>query len=258
MADGNTQRKCVKSDETLFAIIESLLEHQEVGVTELAEAQGLSKSTVYKHLNTLKRYGFVHKNEGRYRLGLKFLTLGGRVRDRNSLYRLARSKVQELAKETDQMVSFIIRDGTHGVFVLIRNDRYGLRTTVPLGTRYYLHQNGGGKAILANLPDEGLEAFIEETGLPAKTHNTITKKEAFRDEIKTIREQGYSISNEERVEGVQSVAVPVESPNSTDMGALTLASPVGHLSEDHIHTQYADTLMEAARELELQAKYNSG
>lgn len=247
----------VKSDQTVFAIIEYIHREGDAGVTELADSLGLAKSSVHKHLKTLAHHDYVVNDGGRYRLGLKFLTLGGRIRDGSELCQFARASVTELAEETNQMVSFILRDGSHGVAVFVRNDRYGLRKQVPLGNRFPLYQNGAGKSILAALPDDELEGVIERTTLEAKTPNTITSVDVLRREIEEIRDRGYATSTEERVEGVQSVASAVEDRSGGTIGSLSIAGPADRLTEERLHAGYADAVMEAANELELRIRYST-
>ncbi|WP_226007023.1 IclR family transcriptional regulator [Natrinema salinisoli] len=245
----------VKSDQTVFAIIEAIHRAEEIGVTELATTLDMSKSAVHKHLKTLEKHGYVVNKDGRYRLGLKLLTLGGHLRDQDKFCRAVRSVIDELADESDQMVSFILRDGVHGVFVFIENDRYGLRKPVPLGNRYPIHQNAAGKAILAKLPDETIDRIIAETGLPGETENTITEADELRSDIELIRDQGYATSTGERLEGIQSIAAAIESPDTDQIGAISITGPAEHFTQEHVHNGYAEMVMEATNELELRMRY---
>lgn len=255
MAAETGSTRYVKSDQTVFAIIEEIHRREEAGVTELATELDLSKSSVHKHLKTLEDHGYVINNNGKYRLGLKLLTLGGHIRDRDKFCRAVRSAIDDLAEESDQMVSFILRDGLHGVFVFIENDRYGLSKPVPLGNRYIIHQNAAGKAILAKLPDETVVEIIDETGLPRETDNTITTADDLWADIEEIRNQGYATSTGERIEGTQSIASAVKSPNTDHIGAISITGPVDHLTQDRFHTRYAEMAMEVTNELDLRLRY---
>ena len=66
-----------------------------------------------------------------------------------------------------------------------------------------------GKALLAQLPDDEIERIVERHGLPAATENTITEVEPLLEEIERVREQGYSIEDEEHHDGIQAIGVPV-------------------------------------------------
>jgi len=126
---------------TAFAIIEKLQEEGGCGVTEIAEAMSLPKSTVHNYLQTLVKEGYVRNVDGEYRLGFKFLKYGGTVRDRSRIYTYARPKVKELADNIGEMVTLSTREENRGVFLYRANDRYNLREEIPMGTRFYLHQN---------------------------------------------------------------------------------------------------------------------
>lgn len=245
----------VKSTETAFRIVERLSENDEMGVTELATELELSKSAVHKHLQTLTSRNYVSNEDGRYRLGFKFLTLGGQIRDRDPICQHVRPVVEKAADRTDRNTAFVIREGSHGVFVSVSNDRYGLRKAVPLGNRYPLHQNASGKAILSTLSDDAVERIVEETGLPEETPNTVTDRATLFDELDCIRDRGYATSEAERIDGVQSVAAAVDARQSGRVGALTLAGPKNDRMKRKIEAEYADIVVEMANELELQILY---
>jgi DNA-binding IclR family transcriptional regulator len=245
----------IKSDQTLFSIIEFFQQNRTAGVTELAEALNMSKSTIHKHLKTLNQAGYVSKNEEEYKLSFKFLTIGGNVRDKNSLCNHVQSSIKNIVTETDHVVSFTFREGAYGVFVFIRNDNYGIYKILPLGNRFRLHQNGSGKAILAELDDEEINEYIDQVGLPAATSNTITDGPELWEEIRKVQEQGYATSSEERIEGAQSVAAAVKNHNSGNIGAITIGGPADDMTQERIHTDYAETLIKEANDLELKMRF---
>ncbi|MFC6734126.1 helix-turn-helix domain-containing protein [Haladaptatus sp. GCM10025893] len=95
----NEARNPVKGVQTSLDIIDALQEHDRVGVTALANELGISKGTVHCHLATLRQNGYVVKDAGKYRLGLRFIDVAHRVRDRHALYDLVTDEVDELAKK---------------------------------------------------------------------------------------------------------------------------------------------------------------
>ncbi|WP_331234840.1 IclR family transcriptional regulator [Natronorarus salvus] len=253
MVRENRSNDIVKSDETLFAIIEILQHHDQAGVTMLANSLGMAKSSVHKHLKTLEKNGYVINKSGKYQLGFKLLSIGGAIRDSDRFCNLARESVQKLVEDTNQMVIFSYREGLDGVVVFVRNDRYGLRNEVPLGNRFSLHMNAAGKAILAKLADPEIEEFLRKIDLIPATPNTITSKNELWDEIERVREKGYAISKEERVKGVQSIAGAVESGG--EVGAISISLPADYSTTAQIHTRFSEIIVETANELELRARY---
>lgn len=255
MSSNGDTKSTVKSNETLFQIVELLGDHDELGVTEIAEQVEMSKSAVYKHLHTLHAHGYVENYCGRYRLGFKFLTLGGKARAHNPVCRYARQVVHDLSTETQKNTSFIVKDGDYGVIACISEDRYGLRRTVPLGDRYPLHQNAAGKAMLASLPDDEVEAILSRVELDDRTENTITDREQLFEELDTIREQGYATSESERIQGVQAIAAVVSDSVADTVGAISLAGAAHKLMKRQIEDRYADVVLEKANEIELRLQY---
>jgi DNA-binding IclR family transcriptional regulator len=126
---------------------------------------------------------------------------------------------------------------------------------LPLGNRFRLHQNASGKAILAQLDDQSVDKFIKEVDLTAATPNTITNESNLRNEIENVQEQGYATSVEERVEGAQSVAVAIENHNSGNIGAVCISAPADDITQERIHTEYAEMLIKEASDLELRMRF---
>ena len=61
----------VKTAQTTFRVLDEVTAREQVGVTELASALGLSKSAVHRHLATLVAEGRLEKHDGEYRRSLR-------------------------------------------------------------------------------------------------------------------------------------------------------------------------------------------
>lgn len=249
-------RGTVKSDRTLLRIISALQDHGSVGVTRLATELDVSKATVHKHLKTLNKTGYVHNDDGEYRLGLKFLEHGGYVRDNTRIYSVGREYVMDLSEETGEMVILAIKEFDIGTFVFRSKDPFGLIQTVPIGQRFLLHQNAAGKAILAELPDEEVERIIDESNLAASTENTITDRSMLFDQLDEIREQGYSMNLGEKSEGVWAVGAAVRDPHLDKIGAMSITVPESVTSKQKLTGEYSDALIETVGALNLRLRHD--
>ncbi|HAM4413483.1 TPA: helix-turn-helix domain-containing protein [Escherichia coli] len=79
-ADLDKQPDSVSSVLKVFGILQALGEEREIGITELSQRVMMSKSTVYRFLQTMKTLGYVAQ-EGeseKYSLTLKLFELGDR------------------------------------------------------------------------------------------------------------------------------------------------------------------------------------
>lgn len=245
----------VQSVQHLFEILDVLQEQEGAGVTEIAEQVDMARGSVHKHLKTLKHHDYIRQGtEREYRLGFKFLTRGGYVRDQSDLCRRARPLTQKLAERTDEPANFIIKDGAYGYFAYSVNDQYGLRGDVNIGEQFQLHQTAAGKAILSVLSDEVVRSIYNGLELKQRTENTIADPDALFEELDTIRERGYALNQEEFHDGVIGVGAPVQHADTDAIGAFSVAGPVTQI-EEITGQEYINAVVELANRLELQTQY---
>jgi DNA-binding IclR family transcriptional regulator len=219
---GNT----IQALERAVDIVSALQEQESLTLTELSKLLDLPTSTAHVYLKTLEQEGFVVCEDGHYRNGLKFLEYGGHVRKRYELYSVARQVMIEIALHTGERVGLGVEENGERVMIAIEDGTNAVSDNVPIGEFTEMHWTGLGKCILAHLPEERREAIIERSDLPRATDNTITDPAALRAELATIREQGYTIEDEERREGIRGVDVPILTPDGEIIGAIGLTGPV--------------------------------
>lgn len=248
-------KNTIKSDVTLFRIVDGIRELGGAGVTELADHTGMTKGTVHKHLATLEELGLVESEDSDYQLGIEFLKYGGYVRYNSNLSRLAQPKVKELASNIGEQIAFSLKNRDKAIFVFRENYQYGLQEEIKVGESTFLHQNAAGKAILSQLSDENIERIIDRTGLPEATENTITDSEELHRDIAETRERGYSINVEERHEGICAIATAVHDEDDDELGAISIAGPAHRFKRDELVNRYADVLLETRDEIAVEVKY---
>ena len=245
----------VKAAETMFDVITGIRELDGARVTELADELGLAKSTVHRHLTTLERNHYVVKEGVEYHLGLRFLGLGEYTRERNPVYPLARTLVDQIAAETEERALFMIEEHGLAVYLYRGLGSHAVRTNSRVGTRRHLHTIAGGKAILAHLPAERVDQIVEEWGLPADTPETITQRRDLETELDRVRERGVAFNREECIVGLKAVAAPVLGPDGEIMGALSVSGPAHRMKGEWFESEIPDLLLGSTNELELNLEY---
>ncbi|SEH42770.1 DNA-binding transcriptional regulator, IclR family [Halopenitus malekzadehii] len=246
-SDGST----IGSIDTSFAIVTALQDLDGAGVTELADATGLSKSSVHKHLRSLAKHDFVTKDGDEYALGLRYLDLGAHVRSRIPGSAQIKHKLRELADETGESAQFAVEERGHAVVVYREVSHGGVYSRGRVGRRFHPHQTAAGKAILARRSDQWIAELIDRRGLPAATPHTITDREELFEEIRATRERGVALNSEESTEGLRAVAVPVTDPDGDVLGAFAVAGPTHRISGDRFETDIPDLLRSVVNEFEL-------
>jgi DNA-binding IclR family transcriptional regulator len=244
----------MKTVATSWEIIHTLEKLRGAGVTELADHLDMPKGTVYTHLATLKEQKYVVKQDGKYHLGLHFLSLGEFVKRNDILFRAGRSEVERVAEETDEYVHLVTEE--HGELIYLHE----ARGQNAVGEKYfekkmeqpgYLHSSAYGKAILAYLPEVRVEEIIEGSGLPQRTEKTITSRDELFDELETIREQGYAQNDEEEIFGTRAVGAPILDENETVIGAVSITMPTSRMQGDDFHEGVPDLVTSAANVIEI-------
>lgn len=244
----------VKSTETSMEIIEYLAHNGEGRITQIADDLGIAKSTVHRHLHTLRNHRLIDKEGDLYHLGLGFLKLGELSRSRKDAYREAGKTVQKLAETTGERAQFVVEEQGYGVYLHGACGDKGVKTNPRLGKRLPLHATSTGKAILAHLPAHYVDQVIEE-GLEKVTKHTITDKDRLREELEQIRDRGYSINNQENIIGLRALGVPVKRPNGTLIGALSVSGPVQRFQGEWYEETVPELLLEVANELEINIEH---
>lgn len=244
----------VGATETTFRIVEAVDELGGCGVTELAAHLEMPKSTVHNYLATLEQEGYVRREDSIYRVGIKFLDLGASARRRLPIYEVATPEVDRLAEETGELANLLVEDHGKGVYVHQARGERAVRVDSSVGARVDLHATAFGKAILAHLPDERVEGIVERHGLPRRTERTVGSREELESALEKVRERGYAIDDEERLEGLRCLAAPVCADGRV-LGAVSLSGPGNRMRGEYFEEELPAYLLETVNVIELNVTY---
>lgn len=257
MSEQDTSEKTIKSNETLFAILEFLKQNDGATLGEIAAEIDIAKSTAHYHLKTLLELGFVTKEGEEYHIGMRFLDYAIYARQGLNLFTAAKPTIDELANRCDERVWCVIEEHGQGVFVYTAEGKQAVDTDGRVGKRFPLHHISSGKAILAHLSDERVEEILDNHGLSARTPETITDREELMQELVEIRERGYAFNFEESVPGLHAIGAPVFNSKRTVLGAISIVGPANRLTANRIDDEYAELLLGAVNEIQLNLEYSA-
>lgn len=245
----------VKAVETTIEILTALKDLDTATITTLAEELGYTTGTIHNHLSTLEENHFVVKDDNRYYLGVRFFEFGEYIKKRKTIYKVGMSEVDKLAEETGDIGSMLIEEHGRGVYLYRARGEHALHLDTEVGSRVYLHNTALGKAILAHLPSQRVEAIVEQYGLPRSTPNTITEPKVLFDELATIQEQGYAVDREERADGVYCIAAPVLTNKEKVLGSVSVAGPVSRMKDDQHRMEVQELVQNVAKVVGINASY---
>lgn len=255
MSDENVNLRGIKSNQTLFRIVESIRDQETATVTEVANDVGVAKSTAHRHLASLHEGEYVIREDNQYRLSLRFLDLGISVRNRREEYRKMKTTARDLAEQTGELISFIVEENGRGVFLYRERGAEGVESAAYVGKEAYLHTTSAGKALLAHLPEDRIQAIIDDHGLPAQTEATITDEAALWEELENIAENGLAFSRGEHTQGLAAVGAPVIRPDGEVLGGLSVAGPSHRMTDERIRDEIPQQLLSIINEFELNITY---
>lgn len=252
---GSDGGKRVKAVMRSFRVIRVLREQGTVRINDVAEALDIPTSTAHVYLKTLEEAGYVVQNQHGYRLGLRFLRDGSITRGRLSVYAVARAEIDDLAETTGEVANLGVEESGQRVIVYQSEGSEAVYDNAPIGEFTNMHWTALGKAILAELSEARVTGIVETHGLPAKTDRTISDWDALFTELETIRKQGFALEDEERREGIRSIAVPIVSDESI-LGAISLSGPKERLNDDRIEEQLLPELKDRKNVIEVKYAYD--
>lgn len=245
----------VKTAQTTCELLEELKQQRGATVTELTNTFDLSKSSIHNYLSTLEEDGYVVKEDNTYRVGLRFLDLGGHARHGERIYDIAKDEVDELANETGELANLLVEEHGKGVYLLRAHGENAVKTDSYIGQRVHLHNTALGNAILAHFSRNRVDEIIDRHGLPATTENTITERDNLYTRLERIREEGVAFDDEARVKGLRCVAVPIVNNNDTVEGAISVSGPTSRFQGQWFQEELPAKLKSLANVIELNITY---
>jgi DNA-binding IclR family transcriptional regulator len=255
MSTDHRAKNPVSATKTVFEIVQALQKLDGAGITELATELDKSKGSVHNHLSTLYEMGYVTKEGSTYRVAIRFLEHGIYARQRQPLYESGRPEVDALAEETGEMANLLVEEHGKGIYLHRATGEKAVNVDAQIGTLVHLHNTALGKAILAHLPRSRAEAILDRHGMPQTTERTIDDRDALFERLDRVRERGVAFDDEERLPGLQCLAVPVLKEDGTPEGALSISAPTRRMAEDPLESEFPDLLKDAANVIKLNITY---
>lgn len=188
---------------------------------ELMERTGLARSTLYRQLVRLKRWGFVLENDGYYAPGPLSLQLALGFDLASHLVRQARSCLQALAQQSHESVGLVVAVNDKVICLDMVESELSLRCSFEKGRSVPLGAGASAKCLLAHLPEAARHTVLDSLYAPASPD-----RQAAQAELDAIRLAGFAVSTGEVDPGVWGVSAPLFGTARQAVGAITLMAPI--------------------------------
>ncbi|MEU1185743.1 IclR family transcriptional regulator [Streptomyces sp. NPDC005820] len=172
-------------------LIMDLFERPQTHLTleRVSRSTHLPRSTTHRILDQLVRLNWLRHTEAGYTLGSRALGLGGREIGHSALRAAAAPHLLDLAVRTRMVVHLAVLDGPQIYYL----DKVGGRAAVDIpsrvGGRAVAHCTGLGKAMLAWLSPEEIDARYAQS-IECRTRHSIGRLDHLHRELRTVRRRG--------------------------------------------------------------------
>lgn len=233
VADANAARGGVAAVDRALSLLSAFrVDHCALTLGELADHARLYKSTALRLIASLEHANFLERTEdGRYTLGRAVPLLHAAYASAFSPDAVVMPVLRRLVEATGESAAFHVIQG-HGASAvrvcLYRVDSpHPVRDHIKPGDILPADRGSGGRVLTAFDPVRSKTADAKSRKLYAK-----------------IREDGYVLSDGDRLAGLSGISAPVFRADGSVAGAVTLTMPSQRLKRDQVKP-----VLEAAKSL---------
>jgi IclR family acetate operon transcriptional repressor len=211
----------------------------------VARQVGMHPTTTLRMLESLRVRKMVRCDGGRYEVGPATLELGRSFLGQISISRFAHEAVEALAARVDETASVGVLDEGQVLYVAIAHGQRELGIESVLYARHPLYCTALGKALLAGLPPQQVQALLGPSPFERLTPNTITDAGRWQADLAKVTALGYALDDEERRLGVLCIGAPVRDHEGKVVAAISVSGPAFRMRRVGVG-QLAQAVIEAA------------
>jgi DNA-binding IclR family transcriptional regulator len=219
-----------------------------MSAAEIGRAVNLPKQTVHRLCNTLMDEGFLVRDGGGLRPGRRAREMASGLLHASTSHIARHQILRRLAEETRETVNYVVPEEKGMSYKDRVETDWPFRVQLPVGSHVPFHCTASGKTFLATLRKRDRERIIGSGKLDYRTPNTITDPAKMKAELRAIAGQGFALDNEEFIEGMVAIAVPIFDRQGRYMASIGVHGPVQRYSIERA-ASFAPLLGAAARDL---------
>lgn len=218
--------------------------------TEINESLLLPKPTIHRLCHTLLEQGFLARDvdANRLRPAGRLMTMASGIMNSSRIHIARRSILQAVAENVGETCNLSVPDLDGMTYVDRVETSWPMRFQLPVGTNVPFHCTASGKLFLSTLKPARLASYLEAITFEPLAKNTITEAATLKAELAKIRQTGFASDNEEFIDNLIAVAVPIEDPNGELFAALAIHGPVQRMTMEEAEAHLPE-LRRAAEKL---------
>jgi DNA-binding IclR family transcriptional regulator len=151
--------------------------------------------------------GLLQRQGTTYSIGLRVIAWSAAASAGSNLVAIAGPRVAALRDLTGESCGIYVRNGATRVAVVSVESNRSIIYRGYVGQVMPLHAGAAGKVFMAYDPQALADALAE--GLHEYTPSTVTDPALLARQLERVRQQGWAFAEEEREQGLNSIAAPV-------------------------------------------------
>ncbi|MEG1824586.1 MAG: IclR family transcriptional regulator [Cloacibacillus sp.] len=239
----------VRVIERVFDIIELLAQAQEpMSLTDIVKRSGISKTTVYRLLQTMCSRCYVEKDKDNcYTVGPKLIEAASCHINGLELQTESKPILAELRRRLNLSVHLGILDG-HEIVYLEKMDIYPtMRLYTQVGYRSPAYCSSMGKCLLSCLSGSELEKALFACPFERFTPHTVTNFHDFKKLLKGVRERGWAMDDQEYLLEHRCVGAPVFDYRGDAIASVSASGTTAEITDERLPSVIEEVKRAAGR-----------
>jgi IclR family transcriptional regulator, pca regulon regulatory protein len=225
-------------------------DREQLSLSEVAKATGLTRAAARRFLLTLVKLGYVRTDGRKFSLRPRVLELGYAYLSGLALPEVAAPHLEELVAKLRESSSISVLDGHQIVYVARVPTKRIMTVAISVGTRFPAYATSMGRVLLAALSEDDLDRYLSEVKLERLTARTVTSPDRLRTIVREVGRQGYAIVDQELEEGLRAVAAPIHGAPDVGTAAINVSAHASRVSMVAMRGQILPILLDTARQIE--------
>lgn len=180
-------------------------EKPRMSLHEISRSIGLPKTTTFRILGTLCNAGYlIHLENQDYALSHKLMQIASVAQNSLGIRDIAHPLLEQLAADTGETAELSALEGDHRICLDAVESSSSLKSIITPGNRLPLLYGATGKVLLAHMDEATVNAVVK-----SQSRSNDVDPSKLRRQLEQIRQQGYALTQDERVLGATAIAAPV-------------------------------------------------
>jgi IclR family pca regulon transcriptional regulator len=224
-------------------------EHAQLTIAGVAAKTGLSRAAARRCLLTLQELGYVDYDSNLFRLTPRVLRLGYAYIVSSELPQIVQPHLERLSGQIRESCSASILDGGEILYIARAATKRIMSVNLGVGTRLPAYCTSMGRVLLAALDPDEAARRIASSRRTQFTPHTRTRKEELAEILRSVREKGYCVIDQELEIGLVSMAVPVFNNAGQTVAALNIGTQAPRVNAAEMPARFLPALLEAQKSL---------